>query len=128
MAGVGYADESTMISIAVSVTWTARLKASTSSSPSGFWKRRRLSDARLHAELSRNMYSEHGFEALMRAVLGHVCHLLIVLSYCTPGSAQRHAASASMFHRSLALWVSMTAPEVRARVCHGPPAKVAFMK
>ena len=36
---------------------------------------------------SRNMYSEHGFDALMRPVFGHVCQRLIVESYCTPGSA-----------------------------------------
>jgi hypothetical protein len=30
----------------------------------------RLIDARLHAESSRNMYSEHGLLALIRAVLG----------------------------------------------------------
>ena len=37
----------------------------------------RFSDARLHAESSRNMYSEHGFDALMRAVLMHGCQSLI---------------------------------------------------
>ena len=35
------------------------------------------------------MYSLHGFDALMRPQLGHVCQRLIVVSYCTPGSAQR---------------------------------------
>ena len=30
----------------------------------------RFSDARLHAELSRCMYSEHGLDALMRPVAG----------------------------------------------------------
>src|SRR5919112_6230080 len=39
------------------------------------------------------MYSEHGLDALMRPEFGDVCHWLIVVSYCTPGSAQRHAAS-----------------------------------
>ena len=45
----------------------------------------RFSDARLHAELSRCMYSEHGLDALMRPDAGHVCHSLIVVSYCMPG-------------------------------------------
>src|SRR5579863_4772210 len=54
----------------------------------------RLIDARLHAVLSRNMYSEHGLEALMRPPSGQVCHSLMVLSYCTPGSAQAQAAKA----------------------------------
>ena len=40
------------------------------------------------------MYSEHGFDALIRPEFGHVCHWLIVVSYWTPGSAQRQAASA----------------------------------
>src|SRR5579862_9507773 len=58
----------------------------------------RLTDARLHAVLSRNMYSEHGLEALMRPPSGHVCHSLMVLSYCTPGSAQAQAAKAISSH------------------------------
>ena len=40
------------------------------------------------------MYSEHGFDALMRPDAGHVCHSLIVVSYCMPGSAHSHAACA----------------------------------
>jgi hypothetical protein len=31
--------------------------------------------------LSMCMYSEHGFEALIRPVFGQVCHWLIVVSY-----------------------------------------------
>ena len=46
----------------------------------------RFSDARLQAESSRNMYSEHGFDALMRAVAFDVCQRLIVVSNCMPGS------------------------------------------
>src|SRR5204863_8282550 len=74
----------------------------------------RLSDARLHAELSRCMYSEHGLEALMRPELGLVCHWLMVVSYWTPGSAQRHAASAMSCSSERASTVSTTAPSVRA--------------
>src|SRR5271170_666492 len=66
----------------------------------------RLNDARLHAELSRNMYSEHGFDALMRPEFFDVCHLLIVVSYCMPGSPHCHVASAIFFMISRALWVS----------------------
>jgi hypothetical protein len=40
----------------------------------------RLRLARLHAELSRCMYSEHGFEPLMRPVLQAVCQWLMVVS------------------------------------------------
>src|ERR1700679_4131492 len=58
----------------------------------------RLMDARLHAVLSKNMYSEHGFDALIRPPSGQVCHSLMVLSYCTPGSAHAHAAKAISSH------------------------------
>ncbi len=40
------------------------------------------------------MYSEHGFDALMRAVFGHVCQSFTVVSNCMPGSPQIHVASA----------------------------------
>src|SRR5215207_6368922 len=73
---------------------TVWLKRSTSSVPSGRRNFMRLSDARLHAESSTCMYSEQGLEALIRPEFGDVCHWLIVVSYCTPGSAQRQAASA----------------------------------
>jgi hypothetical protein len=85
---------STQISIAVDVTWTACRKPSMSNSPEGRRKRIRFKDARLHAESSRYMYSEHGFDALIRPLFGDVCHVLIVVSYCIPGSPQTHAASA----------------------------------
>src|SRR5687767_15632290 len=87
----------------------------------------RFSEARLQAVSSKNMYSEHGFEALMRPVLGQVCQRLMVLSYCTPGSAQAHADSARRFQRSLAESVSTTSPVVRACVCQAPPERAARM-
>src|SRR4249920_1878747 len=107
-----------MISIAVIVVWQARLNASTSSSPSARWKRRRFSDARLHAESSRNMYSEHGFDALIRDVLMHGCQSLIVVSYWMPGSPQTHAASAILRITSRALKVSTGLLSVTERVFH----------
>jgi hypothetical protein len=73
------------------------------------------------------MYSEHGFEALMRAVFGHVCQRLMIESYCTPGSAQLQAASPIICQSSAACRVSTTSPVVRARVCQGPPASAARM-
>src|SRR5689334_7204112 len=84
--------------------------------------------ARLHAVSSRNMYSEHGFDALIFPEFGHVCHRLIVESYCTPGSAHAHAASATCRQRSFASRVSQTSPVVRMIVCHFPPAFTAFRK
>src|SRR5205814_10243454 len=54
------------------------------------------------AGLSRNMYSLHGLLALMRPLMGQVCHLLIVVSYCTPGSPQCQAQSAMRLSSSRA--------------------------
>ena len=45
------------------------------------------------------MYSEHGFDALMRPVFGSVCHELIVVSYWTPGSAHSHAAARDLLQQ-----------------------------
>ena len=58
--------------------------------------------ARLQAVSSRNMYSEHGFEALIRPEFGQVCQRLIVVSYCTPGSPQPQAPSAILASTSRA--------------------------
>src|SRR5216117_3915227 len=74
------------------------------------------------------MYSEHGFDALMRPVFGSVCHELIVVSYWTPGSAQRHAASAIWCRRFRAFLVSTTEPSVRAVKFHSSSLSTAFMK
>src|ERR1044071_5799378 len=72
----------------------AALNRSTSNVPSAVRNFIKLMLARLHAVLSRNMYSLHGLLALMRPLLGQVCHLLIVVSYCTPGSPHCQAHSA----------------------------------
>jgi hypothetical protein len=64
----------------------------------------------------------------MRSVFGHVCQRLIVESYCTPGSAQCHAASAIWCQRFCASSVSQTLPgTVRMIVFHLPPACTARM-
>src|SRR4051812_25965866 len=117
-----------MISIAVIVVWHARLNASVSNSLSVTrWNLRRFSDARLHAELSRNMYSEHGFDALIRLVLMHGCQSLIVVSYWMPGSPQIHAASAILRMRSRARNVSTFLPSVTDFVEKSPSRRTAFM-
>ena len=81
----------------------------------------------MHAESSIDMYSEHGFEALIRPVFGSVCHELIVVSYWTPGSAQRHAASAIWCSRSRAFIVSTTEPSTRAVRFQSASASTASM-
>ena len=92
---------------------TVWLNFSTSSVPSGRRNFIRFSEARLHAESSTCMYSEHGFEALIRPDAGDVCHWLMIVSYWTPGSAQRHAASAISRISSRAGSVSVGRPVVR---------------
>src|SRR5213595_2118431 len=82
--------------------WQAALNRSTSKVPSGWRNFIRLMLARLQAVLSRNIYSLHGLLALMRPLLGQVCHLLIVVSYCTPGSPQCQAQSAMRLSSSRA--------------------------
>src|SRR5437667_4841326 len=110
-----------MISWAVIVMSIAFRNASMSKRPFFSENFIRLSDARLHAESSRNMYSEHGFDALMRDVFGHGCQSLTVVSNCMPGSPQTHADSAILRISSRALYVAMTRlRSVTARVCHSP--------
>src|SRR6476659_2773651 len=108
---------------------TACEKRSVSNVPSGRRNFIRFSDARLHALSSTCMYSEHGFDALMRPEFGDVCHWLIVVSYCTPGSAQRHAASAMSRMSSRASTGSPIGwPVLRPMRFHCSPASTAFMK
>src|SRR5213076_2438424 len=74
------------------------------------------------------MYSEHGLDALMRPVFGSVCHLLIVVSYWTPGSAERQEASAIWRRSSFAFRESTTVPSVRAVRFHSASFAAASMK
>src|SRR3954447_3019357 len=106
---------------------TACSNDSTSKLPSGRRNFMRLSEARLQAESSTCMYSEHGFEALMRPEFGQVCHSLIVVSYWTPGSAQRQAASAIWPSRSRASTRSTTEPSTRAVSSHSSPRSARSM-
>ena len=87
----------------------------------------RLSDARLHAELSRCMYSLHGLEPLMRPVLAAVCQRLMVVSNCRPGSAHSHAAVAIWRNRSRALSVRTIEPSMTARRCQSASSSTACM-
>src|SRR3954447_18774044 len=96
-----------------------------------------FSDARLHAVSSRKAYSEHGFVAFMRPSTGQVCHSLKVVSNCTPGSAQLHAAKAICSHRSRAASVFFAfgarpsffafSSSVRQYRCQGPFVSTALM-
>ncbi len=88
---------------------------------------RRLSEARLHEELSRCMYSLHGLEAVIRPDSGEVCQWLMVSSYWMPGSAQAQAASAILRKRPLASTSSMTSPVIRPRSPNFVPDSTAVM-
>src|SRR5690242_11836475 len=88
-----------MISCAVMKMRTAALNRSTSNAPSAVLNFSRLSDARLHAVLSRKRYSLHGFVEFCRPVLLQVCHLWMVESNCIPGSPQTYVPSA-IFRKS----------------------------
>src|SRR6266550_4583928 len=70
------------------VTSTACLNAATSICPLALTYFIKFSEARLQAVSSKNMYSEQGLLALIRAVFFDVCQRLTVVSYCIPGSPQ----------------------------------------
>src|SRR5713101_4257948 len=64
----------------------------------------------------------------MRSVAGQVCHSLIVVSNCRPGSPHTYVPSAMSRIRSRARWVSTTSPVVTARVSHVLSSSTARMK
>src|SRR3989344_4788367 len=99
--------------MALMIIFAVCLNDCTSNEPSGLRNFMRFNEAKLHEVSSRNMYSLHGFEALMREVLGQVCHLFIVVSNCSPGSPQIHADSETCLIKSRALQVSPGAPVVK---------------
>src|SRR5919107_5866074 len=115
------------MSIAVMISSTALANSSASNVSSSRRNFSRLSDARLQEELSSDMYSEHGLDAVIRPVSGFVCQSLIVSSYCRPGSAHSHAAWLILRNRSRASTVSMTSPVCRARSPNGLPSSTARM-
>src|SRR3954463_5283457 len=115
------------MSIAGMTSSTALTKFLESNVPSSLRNFIRFSDARLHELLSRLMYSEHGFEALIRPVSGLVCQSLIVASYWMPGSALSQAALVTLANSSRASTVSMTEPSERARRPNSVPSSTARM-
>ena len=64
----------------------------------------------------------------MRPPAGEVCHSLIVVSYCKPGSADSHAARAMRAQRSRACTVFSTLPSVRRTRSHEPSSRTARRK
>src|SRR5438270_184863 len=87
----------------------------------------RISDDKLHAESSRNIYSEQGFEALIRAVFFDVCQRLIVVSNWSPGSPHCHVAVAISRISSRAEYRSFFSPVFTERVHHSRSSTTASM-
>src|SRR5271155_4684047 len=110
------------------VTSTALLNAATSKSPLLFTNFIRFRDARLQAVSSRNIYSEQGLLALMRAVFLQVCQLLMVVSYCMPGSPQCQVESAILYIVSRAFSFSLGWPSRTALVQKSLSSSYARMK
>ena len=73
------------------------------------------------------MYSEQGFEALIRPEYGQVCHALMVVSNCIPGSPQRHVSSAIERIRERALIVLTGSPSTRALRPQSPSSSTMRM-
>src|SRR4051812_19356262 len=115
------------MSIAVMISSTALANSGASNVSSSLRNFRRFSEARLHDELSSDMYSEHGFDAVIRPVSGLVCQSLIVSSYCRPGSAHSHAATEILRNSSRASTSSMTSPVLRPRRPKLVPSSTARM-
>jgi len=78
---VGKSAKQIEMSIAVMTSSTALVNRSTSKLSSSRRNFNRFRLARLQEELSRLMYSEHGFDAVIRPVSGLVCQALMVSSY-----------------------------------------------
>ena len=110
IGSVGKSAKQIEMSIAVMTSSTTFWKVAASNVSSSRRNFSRFSEARLHEELSSDMYSEHGLDAVIRPVSGLVCQSLIVSSYWMPGSAHSHAALAILPNSSRASTVSMTWP------------------
>src|ERR1700730_9032133 len=85
----------------------------------------RLSEARLHAVSSRNIYSEQGFEARIGPAAGQVCQSLIVVWYCRPGSAEAQAARPILSQRSRAFITLCALPSSRRVKVQSRPSSAA---
>src|SRR5665811_1326948 len=127
MGSVGKSAKQIEMSIAVMTSSTTFWKVTASNVSSSRRNFNRLSDARLQEELSSDMYSAQGLDAVIRPVSGLVCQALIVSSYWRPGSAQAQAAWAIFSKSSLASTVSMTSPVPRALRPNFLPSSTARM-
>src|SRR5258705_1808900 len=87
----------------------------------------RFIEARLQAVSSRNMYSEHGFDAMIGPEAGHVCQSLMVVWNCRPGSADAQAAWPIFSQRCRAFTVLAILPGLVRQVrSHSASASTAL--
>src|SRR3954463_10042307 len=90
-------------------------------------KASRFIEARLQAVSSRNMYSEHGFDAMIGPEAGQVCQSLIDVWNCRPGSADAPAAEPNFSHRCRAFTVLAILPGLVRQVrSHSASASTAL--
>ena len=127
IASVGKSAKQIEMSIAVMIRLTASANRWASKVSSSLRNFSRFSDARLHEELSSDMYSEHGLDAVIRPVSGLVCQSLMVSSYWRPGSAQAHAAWLILVNSSRASTISIASPFLRPRSAKSVPSSTARM-
>src|SRR4051812_2564327 len=127
IGSVGKSAKQMEMSIAVMTSSTTLANVAPSNEPSSCRNFSRFRLARLHEELSRLMYSEHGLDAVIRPVSGLVCQSLMVSSYWMPGSAHAQAALAILVKSSAASTVSMTRPSIRALRPNSPLSSTARM-
>src|SRR6516225_12218083 len=97
---------------------TAALNRSLSNRPSSRLNFIRFSEARLHAVLLRNTYSEQGLVEWIGSVPLHVCHFWIAPSYCSPGSPHTQVPSATLFSNAFASFFCRRSPVVTDFVHH----------
>src|SRR6266700_4014719 len=124
---VGKSAKQIEMSIAVMISSVIAWNRSTSNVSSSRRNFSRLMLAKLHEELSKWTYSEHGLLAVIRPDSGQVCQSLIVSSYWMPGSAHSQAAVAIFANRSFDLTVCTTSPVWRASRSKSSPPSTARM-
>src|SRR3974377_718607 len=87
----------------------------------------RFIDARLQAVSSRNMYSEHGLDAMIGPDAGQVCQSLMGGGMCGAGSAEAQAPKPIFSHSARAFRVLAILPGLVRQVrSHSPSASTAL--
>src|SRR5712691_8882348 len=127
MSGPGSASRVGVESSACDPTPDRRWRSDPPLSGEGLRNASRFSEARLHAVSSKNMYSEHGFDARIGPEAGQVCQSFTVVWNCRPGSALAQAACPIFSHSARAFRVLATLPGLVRQVrSQSPSASTAL--